>query len=257
MSDDLNEYQKRAKKKLRKHKEKMAKENGKEPMNIRDGENIKARLRKVERDIKKLSHLEGVKRRVQDLDVKFEGLAQAAQGMCDTLDKLINRLAAMEGPEGEVGKKIIDGMQEDMENFYTGAVEKVFGEVCKLDDSRVRCDLCNKDWTESSLSGGIMFAGKSCCPECEPGMEEKALRHGEENYITARCPANLSYSEWTTKIIRPLEAVRGGIPGVDIRTLGEWMKFKEEGGGPKKPGRWEPMGDLDMDMLDGIGGEDE
>ena len=60
MSDDLNEYQKRAKKKLRKHKEKMAKENGKEPMNIRDGENIKARLRKVERDIKKLSHLEGV-----------------------------------------------------------------------------------------------------------------------------------------------------------------------------------------------------
>ena len=254
MSDDLDEYQKRAKKKLRKHKEKMAKEKGKEPMNKREWDNLNRRLRDLEYKIKGLKPAEN---RLKELDVKFEGLAVAAQGMCDTLDKLIGRLAAMTGPEGDVGKKIIEGMEADMEAKVSEIVEDVFYEVVKRDDSSVRCDLCNKDWTESNVSGGIMFAGKSCCPECEPGMEEKALREGAEHYITARGPQSLSYSDWTTKIIRPLEQVRGAIPGVDIRTLGEWQSFKmEDPHKPKKPGRWEPMGDLDIDMLDG-GGEDE
>ena len=224
----------------------MAKERGEEPITKAEYKALDQRICRLENQIKG----------IRDLDVKFEGLAVAAQGMCDTLDKLIGRLAAMTGPEGDVGKKIIEGMEADMEAKVSEIVEDVFDEVVKLDDSRVRCDLCNKDWTDSNVSGGIMFAGKSCCPECEPGMEEKALREGEEHYITARCPQSLSYSDWTTKIIRPLEQVRGAIPGVDIRTLGEWQSFKKEDRKPKKPGRWEPMGDLDTDMLDG-GGEDE
>ena len=190
MSDDLNEYQKRAKKKLREHKEKMAKEKGKEPMNKSEWDNLNRRLRDLEYKIKGLKPAE---ERLTELDVKFEGLAVAAQGMCDTLDKLISRLAAMTGAEGEVGKKIIEGMEADMEAKVSEIVEEVFDDIVKLDDSRVKCDLCNKDWTDSNVSGGIMFAGKSCCPECEPGMEERAISTGEENYITARCPQSLSY----------------------------------------------------------------
>ena len=210
------------------------KEQGDEPMNKREAENIRERLRLAEQDLKKLR---GVKKQLRDLDTKFDGLTQACQGMCDTMDKLVSRLAEMTGPEGEVGKKIVDGMQVDMESFYSESMQEVFGEIVKLDDSRVLCDFCNKDWTDSNVSGGIMFSGKSCCPECEPGIEETALQNDEERHITARCPRTISYSEWTEKIIRPLEQVRGVIPGVDIRTLGEWMKFNPDS--PKKPGRWE------------------
>ena len=72
-----------------------------------------------------------------------------------------------------------------------------------------------------------MFAGKACCPECEAGIEEKAIEENEENYITARCPKNLSHADWITSIIRPL-AKSGNATGLKFKSISEWMEFVRE-----------------------------
>ena len=209
MSDGLDDYQRRAKRKLRNYKERMARRD--------DMGEIEDRVGNLERLL-------------EELEAKWEGLTQGVEGMCTTMDNLINKLASMTGAKGELGKEIAGAMQKDMDEFYNNKMHEIFDVIVALDESRILCDLCGKDWTDIDTSGGIMFAGKSICPECEPGIEEKALQETEEHLITARCPNNMSHAEWIVKIIRPMSKAVGGLKGVDIRPLSEWMKLNKDKG---------------------------
>lgn len=36
----------------------------------------------------------------------------------------------------------------------------------------VICDICNKNWTRSDVSGGFVFSGSGYCPDCaEDGLK--------------------------------------------------------------------------------------
>ncbi len=199
----LDDYQRRAKRTLRLYKEKMAR---------------RADMGEIEQ---RLSSLE---EKCRTLNAKIQGLTDGVEALCDTMDRLVKKLASMTGAKGEVGKEIAESMQADLDQFYNDKVSDLFDCIIELDESRVLCDLCGKDWTDSDVSGGFMFAGKSCCPECAPGMEDRVNKEKEEHLITARCPESLSHADWITKVIRPLSKVKGGIKGVDIRPLREWMK---------------------------------
>ena len=66
----------------------------------------------------------------------------------------------------------------------------------------VVCDLCNADYTNSDRSGGIMFSGKAVCPDCTPRFEKTIKKYKEEQYITGRCPENVSFADWIRDSIR-------------------------------------------------------
>lgn len=62
---------------------------------------------------------------------------------------------------------------------------------------RVVCDICNRDYTNDLVTqGGILFGSKAVCPNCAPGLEESAKIYDEEDYITDRCPAGMTFREW-------------------------------------------------------------
>lgn len=76
-----------------------------------------------------------------------------------------------------------------------------FDHVIKVDPGRcVVCDFCNKDWTDSPISGGILFGSKGTCPECQPRLEASAERYGEQEHIRGRCPPGVSFADWIRSI---------------------------------------------------------
>lgn len=63
--------------------------------------------------------------------------------------------------------------------------------------NQVFCDGCNKDYTlDSKTTGGLLFVSKAYCPECAPEIESSAKEFGEEEYIKARCPKEMSFRDW-------------------------------------------------------------
>ena len=52
----------------------------------------------------------------------------------------------------------------------------------------VFCDLCGKDFTDSSTSGGFLFGSKAVGPCCCESQEQKINEIGEEWNIKDRCP---------------------------------------------------------------------
>lgn len=67
----------------------------------------------------------------------------------------------------------------------------------------VVCDLCDKDWTDSPASGGLLFQSKAVCPDCAPRILKSASAHGEEEYIRGTCPPSQSFADY-------IRACRGG-----------------------------------------------
>ncbi len=65
---------------------------------------------------------------------------------------------------------------------------------------KIYCDLCNKDFSESDRSGGLLYGSKAVCPDCQGRMEEGAKKYNEESYIKARCPENMSFRDFVLKI---------------------------------------------------------
>lgn len=61
---------------------------------------------------------------------------------------------------------------------------------------RVLCDFCGDDWSDSRQSGGLLFQSKATCPTCEPKIRKSAVEYGEEQFIRAVCPPDLSFAEW-------------------------------------------------------------
>ncbi len=66
----------------------------------------------------------------------------------------------------------------------------------------VICDLCGVDYTDSSQSGGVFFAGKAVCPECSPTLVVSAKKYNEEKYIKATCPESKSFADWVREDLR-------------------------------------------------------
>lgn len=62
--------------------------------------------------------------------------------------------------------------------------------------SRVYCDDCGKDCTNSNKSGGLLFQSKAICQDCSPKWEARAKQYGEEHFIRARCPEGMSFYSW-------------------------------------------------------------
>lgn len=64
----------------------------------------------------------------------------------------------------------------------------------------VRCDACNKEWTDSPVSGGFLFDSYAYCPECAVNKLPRIKSYNEESHIKEWCPPNLSYADWVRKM---------------------------------------------------------
>ncbi len=93
---------------------------------------------------------------------------------------------------------------------------------------RVYCDYCNKDYTDSKESGGIIFGSKAICPECAPEALNRIRGYNEEHFIKAYCPEKMSFHQFVVDY-------RGDNNKVKFITLdkGESLSkvFKKKGGG--------------------------
>jgi hypothetical protein len=67
---------------------------------------------------------------------------------------------------------------------------------------RVYCDMCNKDFTVSTESGGLLFVTQGVGPCCAGRIEKSAIKYNEAHHIRARCPTNMSFSDWIRNVIR-------------------------------------------------------
>lgn len=68
-------------------------------------------------------------------------------------------------------------------------------EVIEMGDS-VLCDVCNTDFTNSEESGGFLFGSYAYCPRCAPRGLRTIQETGEERYIRAMCPPDVSFKEF-------------------------------------------------------------
>lgn len=66
----------------------------------------------------------------------------------------------------------------------------------------VMCDACDKLWTDSTQSGGLLFQSKAICPDCATRYEVGAVMEGEEQFIVARCPKTMSFADWVRDVLR-------------------------------------------------------
>lgn len=72
-------------------------------------------------------------------------------------------------------------------------------DVVDIGDS-VHCDMCGKDWSGRSESGGILFGSHAACPDCAPKVEADAKRYRESAHIRGRCPPGIPFAEWCLKL---------------------------------------------------------
>lgn len=80
-------------------------------------------------------------------------------------------------------------------------------ETKMIDPHQVVCDGCNKNWSDLTESGGILFGSKAYCPDCMPGLEQSIQEHGEDRFIKDRCPVGVSYADWVRGIRGPAPCV--------------------------------------------------
>jgi len=66
----------------------------------------------------------------------------------------------------------------------------------------VLCDDCGDDWTNSPISGGLLFGSKAICPRCCGKWEHDAKRYDEQRFIRARCPEHKSFADWVRQDLR-------------------------------------------------------
>lgn len=64
----------------------------------------------------------------------------------------------------------------------------------------VVCDYCSQQYRGDSTSGGFLFGSYAVCPTCAP-REIAAIRHfGEEHFIKAHCPPEMSFHDWVMQL---------------------------------------------------------
>ena len=67
---------------------------------------------------------------------------------------------------------------------------------------QVLCDWCDREYTDSPVSGGFMFSRHATGPCCAARIEASAASHGEMHLIGSCCPDTLSFADWIRDIIR-------------------------------------------------------
>lgn len=76
-------------------------------------------------------------------------------------------------------------------------------EVITIDiGNTVLCDDCNKDFTDSKETGGILFQSKAICPKCTPKWVGSAKKYNEERFIRAACPIGMPFADWVRNELR-------------------------------------------------------
>lgn len=60
----------------------------------------------------------------------------------------------------------------------------------------VICDICNRDYTNSTEKGGFVWSGRGICPKCQGDLLKEIKICKEEKYIEAYCPANMSFADF-------------------------------------------------------------
>ena len=60
----------------------------------------------------------------------------------------------------------------------------------------VICDFCCIDYTDSTVSGGIIFHHKAACPDCSSHILEDCRKYDEEHFIEAQCPEDKSFADF-------------------------------------------------------------
>ncbi len=66
----------------------------------------------------------------------------------------------------------------------------------------VLCDYCDKDYTNSNETGGILIGSYATCPSCVPRMMTKLIEYNEMHYIKAECPKNMPFADWVRNYLR-------------------------------------------------------
>jgi len=65
---------------------------------------------------------------------------------------------------------------------------------------QVWCDMCCKEFTDSTEKGGLLFGSKACCPDCAPNIQVKAVQYGETDYIKGYCPEGMTFKDWCVQL---------------------------------------------------------
>lgn len=66
----------------------------------------------------------------------------------------------------------------------------------------VLCDMCNKDWTNSEVSGGFLFQSKAVCPDCEDKIMASIEKYKEQRFIKSTCPEGTSFYDYVMAMRR-------------------------------------------------------
>ena len=159
------------------------------------------------------------------LEAKVGGIGDACVAMLKALDRTLDQL--IKDSKDEAAKttalQMRDGLGSQLQDSLREQFESMFDVVVKMEPGDVvLCDLCNKDWTDSDVSGGLLFSSKGVCPDCAPKFEEDAKKEGEEDYIQGRCPENMSHADWIRDVVRPGEVG-------EYKTVKEWREDKKDG----------------------------
>ena len=75
----------------------------------------------------------------------------------------------------------------------------------------VFCDICNRDWTAETQTGGMLVQSKAVCPNCAPEYRRDLIKYKEQYLIRAICPTESSFADW-------VRGLRGPDAAIEIRT---------------------------------------
>ena len=72
----------------------------------------------------------------------------------------------------------------------------------------VVCDDCGKDWTDSPLTGGLLFQSKAICPNCAPRWRMLIKQYNEQRFIRGTCPTDESFANFVRRMRGPDAFIR-------------------------------------------------
>lgn len=75
----------------------------------------------------------------------------------------------------------------------------------------VICDICGKDWTTETQTGGMLVQSKAVCPNCSPLYRRDLIKYEEQYLIRAICQPESSFADW-------VRSLRGPNAAIEIRT---------------------------------------
>lgn len=92
--------------------------------------------------------------------------------------------------EGKAALNIFGEIDKDVEIIHIDSGSKVF------------CDDCNKDFTESKEQGGLLFQSKAIGPCCKDKWVKSADKYNEQSFIRSECPDDMAFADWVRNELR-------------------------------------------------------